>query len=413
MRVLVASFAHRSHFQGMVPMAWALVAAGHDVRVASHPALAGTITSAGLPAVPVGVDHRLFDITPEAAAEVHRYSNDLDFSRRGAELESWEFLHGMASANVRWVDPVINNDEFIDALVDVAVRWRPDLVLWEPLTFAGAIAARACGAAHARLVWGSDLGGLFRTRFTALRDGRPAGDRPDPLGEWLTDVGSRFGVGFGEDLAVGQWTVDQSPARFQLETGLETLHFWSIPYNGAAEIPDWLRGDDETPRICVTSGFSESGLTRVLSALGDLDEEIVVTRSDLDPDSVPTNVRLVDFVPMNALLPHCRAVVHHGGVGTWASAVNHGVPQVTVAHEWECVLRCQQTAGSGAGVALHPNEADPPAVEGALRTVLDDPSYTRSADALRTEVLAEPPPAAVVSRIEELVDRHAASTTTH
>jgi len=36
---------------------------------------------------------------------------------------------------------------------------------------------------------------------------------------------------------------------------------------------------------------------------------------------VPGNVRLVEFVPLNALLPTCSAVIHHGGPQTVAAAL--------------------------------------------------------------------------------------------
>ena len=37
MRILFASIAEKTHFLGMVPLAWALQTAGHEVRVASQP----------------------------------------------------------------------------------------------------------------------------------------------------------------------------------------------------------------------------------------------------------------------------------------------------------------------------------------------------------------------------------------
>ena len=57
MRVLFVSLSEKSHVYLMVPLAWALSAAGHDVRVASYPLAVETITRAGLTAVPVGTDH--------------------------------------------------------------------------------------------------------------------------------------------------------------------------------------------------------------------------------------------------------------------------------------------------------------------------------------------------------------------
>ena len=56
MRILMCSWGWRSHFYGLVPLGWAFQAAGHQVRVASHPSLTGAISSAGLAAVPMGDD---------------------------------------------------------------------------------------------------------------------------------------------------------------------------------------------------------------------------------------------------------------------------------------------------------------------------------------------------------------------
>ncbi len=54
MRVLFVTLAASPHFFVQAPLAWALRAAGHEVRVASQPDLMDTITAAGLPATPVG-----------------------------------------------------------------------------------------------------------------------------------------------------------------------------------------------------------------------------------------------------------------------------------------------------------------------------------------------------------------------
>ena len=54
MRILFVSMPHPTHFHPMLPLAWALRAAGHEVRVAGHPDLADTATGGGMTMVPVG-----------------------------------------------------------------------------------------------------------------------------------------------------------------------------------------------------------------------------------------------------------------------------------------------------------------------------------------------------------------------
>lgn len=48
------------------------------------------------------------------------------------------------------------------------------------------------------------------------------------------------------------------------------------------------------------------------------------------PPSLPETIRRESFVPLDALLPHCAAHVHHGGIGTIAETLLAGVPQLTV-----------------------------------------------------------------------------------
>ncbi len=73
MRILLTTYPEKPIFQPMVPLAWALRAAGHEVRVASQPFFADTITQAGLTAVPAGRQttdnwRRLTEAYPDRAA---------------------------------------------------------------------------------------------------------------------------------------------------------------------------------------------------------------------------------------------------------------------------------------------------------------------------------------------------------
>ncbi|WP_372352449.1 nucleotide disphospho-sugar-binding domain-containing protein [Streptomyces sp. KL116D] len=335
MRVLIAAFAHTSHFHGFVPLAGALRAAGHDVRVASQPGFADAITGAGLTAVPVGDDHRLLEAMQEKGAELQKYSADIDLSR--PEDFDWDYLFNLYDLSVPYFYSVINDESFVRDLVGFARAWQPDLVLWEPYTFAGAIAARACGAAHARVLSASDLNAHFRQEFVKALAERPAEQRPDPLRDWLTEAAGRHGVAYDEELVVGQFSVDMLPERFRLDLGLPAEGLRYLPYNGRAVVPDWLKEPGPRRRVCVTT----------------VDRERLHRRGGLPPLSdgprrgrrrtrrhrrrrrpgegraLPENVRVVDSAPMDVLLEGCSAVVHHGGATALVHGpLLHGVPQV-------------------------------------------------------------------------------------
>lgn len=48
------------------------------------------------------------------------------------------------------------------------------------------------------------------------------------------------------------------------------------------------------------------------------------------PTSLPPGVKAVPFAPFSELLPRCRAIVHHGGIGTIAQALAAGLPQLVM-----------------------------------------------------------------------------------
>jgi UDP:flavonoid glycosyltransferase YjiC (YdhE family) len=62
MRVLLAALGVPQQLYPHVPLAWALRAAGHEVRVAATPALIDSVTTAGLPCVAVGLESVVDDL---------------------------------------------------------------------------------------------------------------------------------------------------------------------------------------------------------------------------------------------------------------------------------------------------------------------------------------------------------------
>ena len=46
------------------------------------------------------------------------------------------------------------------------------------------------------------------------------------------------------------------------------------------------------------------------------------------PSFLPKEVQHFPYVPLSQLLPHCAALIHHGGIGTCAQALQAGLPQL-------------------------------------------------------------------------------------
>ncbi len=335
------------------------------------------------------------------------------------ERLTYDHMQGMFTALTTIVFRNHSPRGLTDDLVDFARAWRPDLVIWDPLAFAAPVAAKVCGAAHARLMYGLDLVGRMRERYLREVGRRPAALREDPLEEWLAPTLARYGRAFTEDVVVGQWTIDPAPSWMRLPVGLHYVPVRHVAYNGRAIVPEWLREPPKRRRVCLTLGLShrevlggnQISIEDILAAMDGLDAEVVATLNTGQLDGVgriPDNVRVVDFVPLNELLPTCSAVVHQGGTGTMQTAFAHGVPQVIVPHDhWDTLLKAEQVRESGAGLTVPDAERFTAAeLRGLLVRVLEEPSFARDADRLRRDVLGTPAPSDIVPLLEQLTAEH-------
>jgi rhamnosyltransferase subunit B len=70
------------------------------------------------------------------------------------------------------------------------------------------------------------------------------------------------------------------------------------------------------------------------------------------PTRLPPQVRHSPFAPFRQLLPLCGAIVHHGGVGTTAAALESGCPQLVLPLAWDQPDNAARVAELGAGVTL-------------------------------------------------------------
>lgn len=415
MRVLFAIVPATAHVYPVVPLAWALRAAGHEVVVASHPEVADTVTAAGLTAVSLGEPGFLTSEVPAAqAAVLDRITDELglgagevDFRTaiRHFMLETFGLYHPGRAPDA---------GSFTDELVGFATAWRPDLVIWDPLCFPAAVAARITGAAHARILHAFDHFGWARQRFTE----RMTTDRMAALMQPALD---RYGIAFGEDLLVGQWTLDLKPPRTRLPVRVDSRPLRRIPYNDDAPLPRWLHAHrPDRPRVCLTLGVSrraffaggdEHPVAEFFDLAADLDLELVATLDAgqlASVGTVPDNVRVLDYVPLTALLPTCSAVIHHGGAGTLAVATAHRVPQliIPVVGGADRAETGQYVAATGAGLVLTDPRTTPAVLRDSLLRLLTEPGFQEGAGRLHQEWLDTPSPAATVPLLEELTAQH-------
>ncbi|MGC5330207.1 nucleotide disphospho-sugar-binding domain-containing protein [Micromonospora sp. DT62] len=447
MRVVFALWPNPAHLYPLVPLAWALQSAGHEVRVASHPVLAESTLAVGLTPVAVG-DPEIMPMGPgrpqprSVKQRLDRITEALELTP--ADKEVWDVFYQFMLPSMWDFHPVGSTARdphpVLDDLVAFARDWQPDLVLWDPCFPAGAVAARVAGAAQARLLWGLDYFASTMDRFAEAAARPGPGPEENPLVETMRPAAERYGLEIDDELLLGQWTVDPTPPGVRLPTSVRTVPTRWVPYSGQTVLPRWLHHRPERPRVALSLGLSQrmyfkggwDHVPGLLEMVSDLDVEVVAT---LNADqlagmpALPKNVRAVDYLPLTQLLPSCSAMVHHGGMGTFASAVALRVPQlitdsdddngmITIEAdglEWsmatkhiESSVTARCVAGRGAGLVLDIKNLSVDAMRKQLVRVLDEPAFRQGADSLYDDLLATPSPTETVPVLEKLTRRYRA-----
>jgi UDP:flavonoid glycosyltransferase YjiC (YdhE family) len=389
MRILCTTIALRSHFFPLVPLAWALRAAGHEVQVAAQPPVLAEVTRTGLPAVEVGAGYDFMTGIKEV----------LSSGKVGSSSAPPDMRERVVVPHVRTAEAMVAD------LLPFAQHWQPDLVLAEPTTWAAPVVARAVGAPLVLHTWGPMPAELWAD-VQSEKDVRA--NWPKALVEFL----DKADVPLGPDYA--DCVVDPCPEPLLAERLPKRQPARYVSYNGSIVAPDWLNKRGPRPRVCLTWGTTSrefagadglQGHQKILAALADLDVEVVATLGQADresPGMSPERVRVLDWIPLSMLLPTCDAIINQGGPGTVLAAAAYGVPQLIVPHFSAQPLGAELLTSTGAGVSLKPDELEAESVLDAVRELLDGQAVRACARALREEIHRQPSPAEIVPILESL-----------
>jgi UDP:flavonoid glycosyltransferase YjiC (YdhE family) len=373
MRVLMMSSPIPTHLAPMMPLAWGLRAAGHQVVVAGQPDIVATAHSAGLSSVTVG------DAYDEVTQRRRREGS-------GSRQPPWGEIAKVWRARV---------DGLLGPVLDFARRWSPDLIIADPREFTALIAGGLLGVPAVQHRWGIDPGGSVWARAR------------DALQETCASLGLA-------GLPAPALVLDPCPADLRPPGADSGRPIRFVPHNGAGLVPDWALAAPASRRICVSLGRLTVALNgpdvvaRIVTAVAALDHvEIVVT---IDPDfrerlgSLPGSVRLVGPQPLNNFLHTCDAIVHHGGSGTALTAAAFGLPQLVLPQSPLLVTTGDSITASGTGRMLGGGgrRADATAIRDAAAALLGEPGYRDAAGRLRDQINAMPAPASLIPILEDI-----------
>lgn len=377
MRVLFVTNPGEGQLYPMVPSAWGLQAAGHEVLVAAPENFLPKVTGVGLP----------------AAAS----SGPLDM----VEIMTTGSGGSLRPADMLWEDQVraaargfaIVAKRTMEGLSALIKGWRPDLMIAESTSFGAALAASLHGVPWV--------------------DHRPGPAMPTVLGKFVADE-----LTPGRGLPDPVLTVDNCPPGFQHDDVPSGHVIRYVPYNGPGVMADWMLTRGDRKRVCLTLGTglphdpsSWSLLELMIATIDELGAEMIVAVPGQDEvgspqwKGLPASVLAVGRFPLSAMLPTCDLVINHGGAGSMMTTLVGGLPQLVVPHYGDQFRNAQQVTQRGVGLGLPREEVTPEAVRAAVSTLLEAGEYRQAAQDLAQENAAQPSPADLVEVLRALMDR--------
>jgi rhamnosyltransferase subunit B len=208
---------------------------------------------------------------------------------------------------------------------------------------------------------GGDLNGIrAQVGLAPVRDWRA----------WLTSADAMMGLWpewfaaeqFGDGLKI-------VPAGFPCDVGT------------AGELPIELSNilDPDAPPLLITHGTSIPAKSDFFTSAVDacallgMPALLVCKHEKLIPQSLPEGVRWFKYLSFDALMPHMRAIIHHGGIGTCGQAMAARLPQVVLALGYDRADNATRLQRLGVAEALTPLQWRPDVLAASLRRLLDAP----------------------------------------
>jgi UDP:flavonoid glycosyltransferase YjiC (YdhE family) len=382
MRFLFTTHPGMGHVRPLLPVARALRNAGHEILFASSARAQLGIERAGFAFSPAGLDYVFEDIRESFP----------DCPAPGPGRLPWMLRFMMCRSALASAPD----------LVKIAESWKPDLVLREGTEFGACLAAEHLGIPHAAV-------------------GVTGPPDPDQLGPAIL-CEARQSFGLPPDVS-GQMThryltLAAMPRAFiPPDEVRDTMHFvrpappddWSEAANEPLSMLDTLPRN--RPIVHVTFGTTEVNrcpgvYETILDALRDKPLSLVLAiggyRDPAEFGPQPANVTLATYISHAQLLPHCRAVICHGGYGTIMACIRLGIPMLIIPINADQPFNARVCAEMGVARVIERAACTPESVAAALDALLTQPAYAIQADRWRRDLEQMPDDVACVALLEQL-----------
>ncbi|WP_326545308.1 glycosyltransferase [Mycolicibacterium sp. ND9-15] len=348
MKIVLASYGSRGDVEPCIAVGRELLRRGHEVRVAVPPELIGFAEAAGPAAVAYGPDvqpildaHRRFWTSVfNSFWKIHvliRLRREI----AGPVVQRWGDITETLASLAKGADLLVTGLNFEQAAANVAeyydiplatLHLYPVRANGRLIQFLPAPLGRSAMRLYQWLAWRAATK-LENTQRRQL--GLPPATKPYP--RRMTERGSLEIQAYDEVCFTGlatEWAKRDGQRPF---VGALTLE---LPTDTDDEAARWIAAG--TPPIFFGFGSipvnsPADTMAMIAEACAQLGERALVCAgwSDFSQVAPFDHVKVVPALNFAAAFPACRAVVHHGGVGTTAAGLRAGVPTLILSTDVE------------------------------------------------------------------------------
>ncbi|KAK2671111.1 hypothetical protein RAB80_013533 [Fusarium oxysporum f. sp. vasinfectum] len=178
------------------------------------------------------------------------------------------------------------------------------------------------------------------------------------------------------------------------------FHHWMLMHDLSIQMcpPSLEYSRSDVPsnvKFSVTQGTIARDATNLIiptiKAFSDRDDLLVVAilgqRGAFLPDdiTIPSNTRVIDYLPYDALLPHASVFVMNAGYGGFLHGVTNGVPLVLAGETEDKPEIAMRGEWSGVAVNLKTGRPTPDTVRSGVDRILADDSFKKRVDEIKAE----------------------------
>ncbi len=368
----------------MLPLARSLAEAGHDVAFASSEPVVGAAEMEGFTAFRVG-------LAPDTVEPLARRVRGLAASLPPSDVRRFVFTELFVGIEL---EPRAND------LFTVIEQWAPHVVVHDVAEFAAPLVATVVGIPYVEHSYGPAVqDDVIRAAGRAAAPFWGSHDlAPHPLGGSYRYL-----------------YLDVCPPSLQIPGAVAgaVQSIRTVETQSPAKQLPWLDELRGRPIVYITLGTVYNRNVDVFRALLDgLRDEalniVVTVGRQNDPAMLgdqPSNIHVHRYIAQEQLLPHCAAVVTHGGAGSTLGALAFGLPLLIVPQGADHFYNADRVVAAGAAVRLMPDRLTAESARDAIRVLLHDDTFRTAALRIKNEFDTMPDPQQAVETLEQLVGR--------